>query len=150
VIGPDKTADEVTEKEFDTVMNVDVKGSFFGVKHVVPFIREVGGGSIVNMSSICGLVSSETGLSPYHAAKGAVTVMTKNMAIGFAKEGIRVNSVHPARLSPPVLELGSRMEKEPERQWRNTLDEKRQESFGILQVHKSSLQKPISHSRWKK
>jgi len=110
VTGVDKPTHEVTEQEWDAVFAVDVKGVFFCTKHAVPVMLKHGKGSIVNMSSIYGLVGSHE-LTPYHAAKGAVTLMTKKDAVTYGTQGIRVNSIHPGTiLTPLVRELGSRMD----------------------------------------
>jgi len=85
------------------VQAVNVKGVFFGTKHAIPHLRVSGAGSIINLSSILGLVGSG-GLAPYHASKGAVRLMTKNDAIAYALEGIRVNSVHPGYIWTPMVE----------------------------------------------
>jgi len=102
VTGVNKPAHEVTEEEWDYVFSIDVKGVFFCTKHVIPYLREVGGGSIVNMASSYGLIGS-TDIPPYHAAKGAVTTMTKTDAVCYAKDGIRVNSVHPSTTMTPLV-----------------------------------------------
>lgn len=110
VTGVDKPTHEVTEEEWDAVFDVDVKGVFFCTKHVVPYMKQNGRGSIVNISSIYGLVGSHE-LAPYHAAKGAVTLMTRKDAVTYGKDHIRVNSVHPGTIMTPLVEeLGSRME----------------------------------------
>ncbi|MFG5046667.1 SDR family oxidoreductase [Staphylococcus haemolyticus] len=110
ITGADKTTDQLTEEEWDQVFAVDVKGVFFCTKHAVPLLRENGGGSIVNFSSILGLVGTDE-LTPYAAAKGAVTNMTRQDAISFGKDHIRVNSVHPGTiLTPLVKKLGAETE----------------------------------------
>ena len=78
------------------------KGVFFCTKHAVPLLRENGGGSIVNFSSILGLVGTDE-LTPYAAAKGDVTNMTRQDAISFGKDHIRVNSVHPGTILTPLV-----------------------------------------------
>jgi NAD(P)-dependent dehydrogenase (short-subunit alcohol dehydrogenase family) len=103
VAGADKPTHELTEEEWDELMAVNVKGVFFCTKHVVPLMRENGGGSIVNLSSIYGLVGAAD-LPPYHASKGAVRLMTKNDALLYAAENIRVNSVHPGYVWTPLVE----------------------------------------------
>jgi NAD(P)-dependent dehydrogenase (short-subunit alcohol dehydrogenase family) len=108
--GVDKPTHEVTEAEWDAVFAVDVKGVFFCTKHAIGHLRANGGGSIVNISSIYGLVGSHE-MAPYHAAKGAVTIMTKKDAVTYGRDGIRVNSVHPGTiLTPFVRELAERSE----------------------------------------
>ncbi|MCZ2096920.1 MAG: SDR family oxidoreductase, partial [Anaerolineae bacterium] len=89
--GVDKPTHEISEEEWDAVFAVDVKGAFFCTKHVVPVMLAQGGGSIVNLSSIYGAIGSAD-VPPYHAAKGAVRLMTKTDAIYYARQGIRVNS----------------------------------------------------------
>lgn len=103
ISGSPKPTDQVTEEEWDRVQAVNVKGVFFGTKHAIPHLRKAGGGSIVNLSSIAGLVGIG-GVSAYHASKGAVRLMSKNDAISYAAEKIRVNSVHPAYIWTPMVE----------------------------------------------
>jgi NAD(P)-dependent dehydrogenase (short-subunit alcohol dehydrogenase family) len=106
--GVDKRTHEITEQEWDAVFAVDVKGVFFCTKHAVRQMLESDGGSIVNISSIYALVGSHE-LTPYHAAKGAVAVMTKQDAISYARDRIRVNSVHPGTVvTDSVRELAGR------------------------------------------
>jgi len=95
-----KDAEETTEQEWDTMMAIHAKGTFLGTKHVVAEMRKRGGGSIVNISSICAMFGSPTNTA-YHAAKGAIRSFTKSAAIQFAKDGIRVNSVHPGYTETP-------------------------------------------------
>lgn len=110
IVGVDKKCHELTIEEWDQVFNVDVKGVFFCTKYVIPYMLENQKGSIVNLSSIYGTLGSHE-LTPYHAAKGAVFAMTKQDAIAYAKNNIRVNSIHPGTIMTPLVkELGSRME----------------------------------------
>jgi NAD(P)-dependent dehydrogenase (short-subunit alcohol dehydrogenase family) len=101
--GSPKPTDQVTEAEWDLVQAVNVKGVFFGTKHATPHLRAAGKGSIINLSSIAGLIGIG-GIAPYHASKGAVRLMTKNDAITYAAEQIRVNSIHPAYIWTPMVE----------------------------------------------
>ncbi len=103
ISGSPKPTDQVSEAEWDRVQSVNVKGVFFGTKHVIPHLRAAGGGSIVNLSSIAGLIGVG-GIAPYHASKGAVRLMSKNDAITYASERIRVNSIHPAYIWTPMVE----------------------------------------------
>lgn len=103
IAGADKPSTEVTEKEWDLVMDINVKGVFFCTKHAVPLMKKSGGGSIVNISSIYGIVGAAD-LPPYHASKGAVRVMSKTDALQYAKDKIRVNSVHPGFIWTPLVE----------------------------------------------
>ena len=91
---PFKSTEHVTEEEWDRLFAVNVKSAFFCTKHSIPYMRAAAGGSIINMCSICGF-KGIGGLAPYHAAKGAIRLMTKNDAIDYARDRIRVNSVHP-------------------------------------------------------
>lgn len=110
ITGVDKKTHELTIEEWDQVFNVDVKGVFFCTKYAVPHMIENKSGSIVNLSSIYGTLGSHE-LTPYHAAKGAVFAMTKQDALSYAKNNIRVNSIHPGTIMTPLVkELGSRME----------------------------------------
>lgn len=95
------TVEETTLEMWDTQMDVHAKGVFLGTKHAIPEMRKIGGGSIINISSIYGLVGSPT-VTPYHAAKGAVRLFTKAAAIQYAKDNIRVNSVHPGYAETPL------------------------------------------------
>ena len=85
---------------------VNVEGVFLGVKHILPAIRDAGGGSIVNLSSVAGLTGNSVGLSCYSATKGAVRLFTKSAALESARRGwgVRVNSVHPGIIDTPIWE----------------------------------------------
>lgn len=93
---------DTTEEIWDSVMGINAKGTFLGVKHAIPAMRKSGGGSIINISSGAGLVGSSR-TTAYHASKGAVRIFTKSAAIQYAKENIRVNSVHPGPIETPML-----------------------------------------------
>ena len=103
IAGASKPTHELTEDEWDRVQAVNVKGVFFCTKHAIAHLRAAGGGSIVNLSSIYGLVSAPD-VPPYHASKGAVTLMTKTDALLYAADRIRVNSVHPGFIWTPMVE----------------------------------------------
>ena len=92
---------ETEAENWDRVMEVNGKGVFLGTKLAIPELRRAGGGSIINISSIYGIVGSETSAA-YHASKGAVRIFTKAAAIQYAAEGIRVNSVHPGFVDSPM------------------------------------------------
>jgi NAD(P)-dependent dehydrogenase (short-subunit alcohol dehydrogenase family) len=100
--GVNKFAHEVTVEEWDRVFAINVRGSFLCTKHVVPTMMKAGHGAIVNFSSIYGLIGNDD-LPPYHAAKGAVLMMTKTDAICYAPNGIRVNAVHPGSTKTPLF-----------------------------------------------
>jgi NAD(P)-dependent dehydrogenase (short-subunit alcohol dehydrogenase family) len=103
VSGSPKPTDLVTADEWDRVQSINVKGVYFGVKHAIAHLRAAHGGSIINISSIAGLVGVG-GLAAYHASKGAVRLMSKNDAITYASEKIRVNSIHPGYIWTPMVE----------------------------------------------
>lgn len=103
ISGSSKPTHELTEAEWDLVQAVNVKGVFFCTKHAIPHLRRAGGGSIVNLSSIYGLVGAPD-VPPYHASKGAVRLMSKTDALLYAADRIRVNSVHPGYIRTPMVE----------------------------------------------
>jgi len=103
VSGANKPTHELTEAEWDFVQAVNVKGVFFCTKHAIAHLKAAGGGSIINLSSIYGLVGAGD-VPPYHASKGAVRLMSKNDALIYAPDKIRVNSVHPGFIWTPMVE----------------------------------------------
>ena len=103
ISGSPSPTDQVTEAEWDRVQAVNVKGVFFGTKHAIPHMRAAGKGSIINLSSIAGLIGVG-GIAPYHASKGAVRLMTKNAAIPYAAKKIGVTSTPPAYIWTPMVE----------------------------------------------
>lgn len=103
IAGVNTPTDQVTAEEWDLVMAVNVKGVFFCTKYAIPHMRAAGGGSIINLSSIYGLIGAGD-VPPYHASKGAVRLMTKNDAVLYAPDGIRVNSIHPGYIWTPMVE----------------------------------------------
>ena len=121
ISGSPKPTDQVSEAEWDQVQAVNVKGVFFGTKHAIPHLRAAGGGSIINLSSIAGLVGVG-GIAPYHASKGAVRLMSKNDAITYAPEKIRVNSIHPGYIWTPMVENHLRATSDDLRQRRRRRD----------------------------
>ena len=108
ISGANGTAEEISETEWDKVMNTNAKGTFLCTKHAVPLMRRAGGGSIVNLSSVYGIVGSHN-VAAYHASKGAIRIMSKTDALAFAKDRIRVNSVHPGFIWTPMLEAGAQV-----------------------------------------
>lgn len=111
LVGVNKPIEETTVEEFAAPWEVDVKGLFICTKQVLPYMKSQGGGNIVNLSSITGLMASSGTLLPYHSAKGAVSIMTKNLAITLAPYGIRCNAVCPGTtMTPLIIDLGSRSE----------------------------------------
>ena len=86
------------------IMDVNAKGVFLGTKAAISEMRKSGGGSIINISSELGLVGSSTISPAYQASKGAVRLLTKSAALQCAKDGIRVNSVHPGPVATAMTE----------------------------------------------
>jgi NAD(P)-dependent dehydrogenase (short-subunit alcohol dehydrogenase family) len=108
--------DMLSTAAWDSLMTVNARGVFLGMKHAIPLMRRAGGGAIVNISSISGFVGQSGVHMGYNASKGAVRIMTKTAAVQFARDGIRVNSVHPGFM-PPMRT--SKTSADPE--WRATM-----------------------------
>ena len=104
-----KGVGDTSEEEWDAVINVNQKGVWLGVKAAAPAMKERGGGSIINISSIYGLIGSG-GSAAYHASKGAVRLLTKTAAVEYAPFDIRVNSVHPGVIKTPMTDIFAEQE----------------------------------------
>ncbi|EUJ28018.1 short-chain dehydrogenase/reductase SDR [Listeria floridensis FSL S10-1187] len=105
-------------EKWDQVLDVNLKGTFLGMRHVIPLMEKNGGGSIVNISSIAGLTGG-SGASAYTASKGAVRLLTKAVAVDYAKQNIRCNSVHPGYIETPMTK--QLFENEDTRGWFQSL-----------------------------
>jgi NAD(P)-dependent dehydrogenase (short-subunit alcohol dehydrogenase family) len=92
---------EYPDDKIDLTLNVNVKGPIYGSRAAIPYMLEQGGGSIVNMSSVNGIVS-EPFLSVYSASKGAVVMLSKGIALDYAKQGIRCNAICPGWVDTPI------------------------------------------------
>jgi len=92
---------EVPDDVIDKTLAVNVKGPIYGCRAAIPHMLEHGGGSIVNISSVNGIVS-EPFLSVYSASKGAVVMLTKGVALDYAKQGIRCNAICPGWVDTPI------------------------------------------------
>ena len=99
-----KDVETTTLEEWRRLMAVNLDGTFLGCKHAIRVMKERGSGSIVNMSSVAGLVGAAN-LAAYSASKGAVRLLTKSVALHCARKGynIRCNSVHPSFVETPML-----------------------------------------------
>lgn len=113
------TVEEVSEKDWDRIMAVNVKGVFLMCKSVVPLMLKQRRGVIVNNASCSGLVGDRNAIA-YNASKGAVVLMTKCLALDYARKNIRVNCVCPGEIETPMFEQEARSRGRP-------LDEYRQE-----------------------
>lgn len=103
-MGDIKPIEETTLAEWDRTVAIDQTGVFLGMKIAAPHLKKSAHASVINISSIFGS-SGGFGVSPaYHAAKGAVRTLTKNVALHWATEGVRVNSIHPGFIATPILE----------------------------------------------
>lgn len=110
IAGVNKPTHEITEAEWQRVIDVNVKGVFLCTKHVIGYMKRAQGGSIINLSSIYGLIGAPD-IPAYHASKGAVGLMTKTDAFLYAQDHIRVNSIHPGYIWTPLVEdLGKHSE----------------------------------------
>ena len=92
--------DTMSTAAWDSLMDINAKGVFLGIKHAIPEMLKIGNGAIVNISSISCMVGQEYTHMGYNASKGAVRILTKSAAVQHAKNGIRVNSVHPGIMPP--------------------------------------------------
>ena len=96
------TLEDTTVEEWDRVMDINAKGVFLGTKTAIVEMRKGGGGSIINISSVSGMIGQDAIQPVYNASKGAVRVFTKAAAVQYAREGIRVNSLHPGSVATPM------------------------------------------------
>jgi NAD(P)-dependent dehydrogenase (short-subunit alcohol dehydrogenase family) len=99
--------DLLSTANWDQLMAVNAKGVFLGMKTAIPEMQKAGGGAIVNISSISGFIGQDYIHMAYNASKGAVRIMTKSAAVQYAKDGIRVNSVHPGMMPPMLTSVAS-------------------------------------------
>lgn len=96
-----KTMTQMEMDEWNKVMDINLNGCVLGMKYVIPEMQKAGGGSLINISSIGGIVGM-AGSSPYTAAKGALRSLSKSAAVEYGKDKIRVNSVHPGIIETPM------------------------------------------------
>lgn len=92
--------ERMSVEHFDHIMAVNARGTFLGMKYAAMQMESSGGGSIVNLSSISGMIGQEFVHMGYNGAKGAIRTMTKSAAVQYGPRGIRVNSVHPGMMPP--------------------------------------------------
>lgn len=96
-----KTIAQMEMDEWNKVMDINLNDCVIGMKYVIPEMQKAGGGSLINISSIGGIVGM-AGTSPYTAAKGALRSLSKSAAVEYGKDKIRVNSVHPGIIETPM------------------------------------------------
>lgn len=102
-VANDEKIEETSEELWERIMRVNAKGVFLGTRKALPAMRRAGGGSIINVSSIAGILGRALTGSAYSASKGAVRTFTKTTAIQHAQERIRCNSIHPGPVDTPML-----------------------------------------------
>lgn len=100
------TIEEMSVTEWDTVMDVNLKGVFLGTKAVLPHMKYSVGGAIINISSTSGIIGQYNVNAGYSASKGAIRLFTKATAVQYAADNIRVNSVHPGPITTPMTSEG--------------------------------------------
>ncbi len=103
-IGDLHAIENTTKDDYDRTIAITQTSVFLGMKHAGDALKASGRGSVVNVSSIFGASGGFGGSPAYHAAKGAVRILTKNVALRWATEGVRVNSVHPGFVDTPILD----------------------------------------------
>ena len=104
-IASGSSIEEMTVEHWDQMMNVNAKGVFLGTKAaIVQMLSQGGGGSIINTSSVSGIIGQAGVSAAYNASKGAVRIFTKSAAVQYARDGIRVNSLHPGGTMTPMTQ----------------------------------------------
>jgi NAD(P)-dependent dehydrogenase (short-subunit alcohol dehydrogenase family) len=104
IMPPDDASVLETEPDaWDRVMNVNAKGVYLCCKHGIPRLLERGGGSVINVASFVALVGAATSQIAYTASKGAVLSLTRELAVEFARQGVRVNALCPGPVETPLL-----------------------------------------------
>ncbi|MFV0407936.1 MAG: SDR family NAD(P)-dependent oxidoreductase [Propioniciclava sp.] len=102
LVGSYQPIDAIALDDWKQVVDVNLNGVFWGVRTVVPHMQAKGGGSIINTSSIWG-VAGAAGVAAYTASKGAVRLLSKNVALSYVGDGIRCNSLHPGIIATPLI-----------------------------------------------
>ena len=104
-ISPDDDASilDTSVAAWERVLAVNARGVFLCCKHGIPYLRERGGGSVINVASFVAIVGAATSQIAYTASKGAVLSMTRELAVQFARENIRVNALCPGPVETPLL-----------------------------------------------
>ncbi|CAL9330979.1 Cyclopentanol dehydrogenase [Streptomyces sp. enrichment culture] len=95
--------EDTREEVWDRVIDVNQKGTWLGMKAAMPLLRASGNASVINTSSVLGLVGSGAAAA-YQASKGAVRLLSKTAAVEYARQGVRVNSIHPGVVATPMIQ----------------------------------------------
>ncbi len=98
-----ENVEDTTEELWERVMSINTTGVFLGTRKAIPAMRRAGGGSIINLSSVAGLVGRRWAGAAYSASKGAVLIFSKATAVQYAPDKIRCNSIHPGPIQTPML-----------------------------------------------
>ena len=108
--------EEMSVESLDKMLAVNVRGPFLGIKHTLPLMRKNGGGSIINMGSVCSLIGHKFTDEAYTTVKGALSQLTKSVAVRYAKDNIRANILCPSTVETAlVVELMKNPERRQER-----------------------------------
>lgn len=118
----EKLAEDTSEEEWDRVLDINLKGTFLVTKFAIPYMKRQQSGAIINNSSDAGLVGNRS-CPAYCASKGALTIMSKAMALDYAKYGIRVNTVNPGCIDTPMLAQEARASGDAKRYMRRTRED---------------------------
>ncbi|MBU3717755.1 MAG: glucose 1-dehydrogenase [Actinobacteria bacterium] len=103
MLGDDDNPETTSIETYDKTMDINVKGVLLGCKHAIPALRASGGGSIVNVASFVAHMGAATPQVAYTASKGAVLAMTREIAVIYARQGIRANALCPGPVMTPLL-----------------------------------------------
>ena len=102
-VGSYEPIDTIAIEDWHRIIDLNLNGTFLGVRHVIPQMKVQRSGSIINVSSIWGIAGA-AGVAAYTASKGAVRLLSKNAALSYVDDGIRVNSLHPGIIATPMID----------------------------------------------